>query len=52
LQVLRMIVAAGHARLAAADVVDARLDNVRLGEAQLVQVRDEGPADVVKRPMR
>jgi len=27
-----IVAAAGHARLAAADVVDARLDNVRLGE--------------------
>src|SRR5262245_56160894 len=51
-QVLRMVVLAGHAALVRTDVVDDRLDNVRLGKAQLVDVRDEGSADVVKRPMR
>jgi hypothetical protein len=50
LQILRVIVLAGDAALVPADVVHDRLDYVRLGKAQLVDVRDEGPAQIVQRP--
>ena len=49
-QILRLVVDAGHAGEMAADVVDDRLNDVRLRKAELVEVRDEAPPQIVKAP--